>query len=160
MVIIYLIVMKTTVRILVEQLAGYHTDLECYYRELEKGASNTRVAALLNFLVRSEQSQLQFFEVFINQTIRTILDSELCISTETKELPGLFYYKGDRHLPVTTCSDVMSIALRNETQLINYCSLLSKTEGNDYLVPVFNRICKEFSRERRNLLSYNYLFAS
>ena len=78
----------------------------------------------------------------------------------TGDFPEVEYFNGNPQSIVNSYSDIMMTALRNETRLIRFCRRLSETPGNEHLGPVFKAICRESTREKRNLFSYNYLFAS
>ncbi|GEM_PF-2782086 len=151
--------MEVTVFNIINTLQQFHSDLADYYFDQKEHTHDTRVRSLLDYLGRSER----YLERYIdrNQLLlsQETLKTSISIPSERNDSP---IFNLDELPPASSLikyEKAMSFAIRMDSMLARYCKLIEESTRDRNLVQVFKNLCRVTRREKRNLLSYNNMFA-
>ncbi len=151
--------MKVTVFNIINTLQQFHSDLADYYYAQKELTHDTRVKSLLDYLVRSER----YLESCIDRNRlalpRETLNSSISIPSEGNDRLTINFsgFKPDGNL--INYEKAMWYALRMDSMIAKYCKLIKENARDQSLMEVFKKLCRITRREKRNLFSYNNLFA-
>ena len=151
--------MEVTVFNIVNTLQQFHSDLADYYFAQKELTHDTRVRSLLDYLGRSER----YLENYIDRN-RLLLKRETCKTSISIPSEG-----NDRTIfdleelapagKLIKYEKAMSFALKMDSMLADYCKLIKDNARDRTLMQIFKNLCRVTRREKRNLFSYNNMFA-
>ena len=152
--------MHLMVRDIVSNLQKFHSELADFYFSLAKKVESSKVKNFLEYLAKSERFQEDYIYNYKKHTSANVLNGKVkYIPRASNGVIFDFKIGAGIQIPTTVC-DVMSIALRYDICLIDFCNTLADDGDNPYSKEVFCNFCKVTKREKRNLFTYNTLLAS
>lgn len=151
--------METTVFNIINEIQQFHSDLANYYFAQKESTYNTRIHSLLDYLGRSERYLEKYVDTHRLELSRETLKTTITIPSESKYATLLNLEKKDLPDILDDYQRAMSFAIRMDAMLINFCKLIKEEASDPQLTQAFKNLCRVTRKEKRNLYTYNNIYA-